>query len=348
MNRKSKWVIALLTAALLCGCSASDDLGSDSSSQTQTAAPAVTLPSDSHESEADSSSQTNESEADAAEITPAMWLVTSPDGDTMYMMGSMHALKEECYPLPDYVTDAYESADILAVECDIADSSKSVSAALKYTDKLTYPSGETIADHISSKAYDGISSYLAYMGDDISNYEIYQTWYLSSLLESIALSDSGLDSSLGFDMQLLTMAHKDDKEIYEVESMELQYEMLIGFSDEIYDLTFLSYSEESADEIKQEYIDLYEAWKSGDTDAVEELNTADLSEMSDEQVEIYEEYNQKLLYDRNEAMALTAQELFSEDEQVLFVVGEAHFLGDGGILDLLEEDGYEVERVQAY
>lgn len=42
----------------------------------------------------------------------------------MVMLGSFHALKDECYPLPEAVTNAYNNADILAVECDITSTSE--------------------------------------------------------------------------------------------------------------------------------------------------------------------------------------------------------------------------------
>ncbi|MCD7741236.1 MAG: TraB/GumN family protein [Ruminococcus sp.] len=339
----------VLTSAMLCSCGDKDAEGAaDSSSSTQTAAPSVTLPSSDSSSIEDESTLDSEEEADSEtqdDYAPAMWLVTDDDGNSMYMMGSMHALKEECYPLPDYVTDAYEQADVLAVECDITDLTATMSATLKYTDKITYSSGETLGDHISEETCDGIESYLEAHGESYSAYEIYQPWYVSSLLENLAIEDAALSSDLGLDMQLLTMAHDDEKEIYEVESAEFQMDLLVNLSDDIYDIVLSSYSEENVELITDEYNDMYTAWRTGDTDTMLELNTVDDSELDDEQKVLVDEYNNALLNDRNIGMTETAEELLSSGDNVLFVVGEAHFLGDGGIIDLLEQDGYTVERV---
>ena len=44
-------------------------------------------------------------------------------------------------------------------------------------------------------------------------------------------------------------------------------------------------------------------------------------------------------------MAAKAEELIDGEKRTFFVVGAAHFVGDGGIIDLLTKDGYTCERV---
>lgn len=59
-----------------------------------------------------------------------------------------------------------------------------------------------------------------------------------------------------------------------------------------------------------------------------------------------EDYNNQMLYDRNKNMAKAAEDLMSQGKNVFYVVGAAHYAGEGGIIDLLEKDGYTAERVQ--
>jgi len=47
---------------------------------------------------------------------------------------------------------------------------------------------------------------------------------------------AGLNSYDGIDIHFLKKARDDNKEILEVESVTFQYELLTGFSDELYDL----------------------------------------------------------------------------------------------------------------
>lgn len=350
--------IATLTAAAMCICMVSCG-GSDESSKTETskatAAPEVTLPASSDESSEDSSSAEDNSSAEdtsadenepvsEGEYSPAMWLVTSPEGETMYMMGSMHALREECYPLPDYVQSAYEQADVLAVECDITDATATFSAGMTQMENLSYEDGTTLKDHLPEELYEDIKGYLKAHDIYISTYDENRLWYLNSVLESVAVTDAKLDTTLGLDTNLLDMAHEDGKEIYEVESVSFQVDMIIGFSDDIYRVAMEGYSEENIDLLNEQYEELYKAWRTGDLSVLEEQNDAD-SELTEEEQALADEYNKQMLYDRNIGMAEKAEQLMADGKNVLYVVGAAHFVGDGGIIDLMTEDGYTFELV---
>ena len=38
--------------------------------------------------------------------------------------------------------------------------------------------------------------------------------------------------------------------------------------------------------------------------------------------------------------------MLAQDRENLVIVGAAHLIGDGSVLDLLEKAGYDVERIQ--
>lgn len=101
---------------------------------------------------------------------------------------------------------------------------------------------------------------------------------VSSTLDTLLIQDSDFDTEKGLDNFLLTTAHADGKEIYEVESVDFQLNMLINFSDDIYDLMFRSYEGETKESQKQALEDLYTAWKSGDIETfLEEDNEEELA-----------------------------------------------------------------------
>lgn len=358
MNKTIK-KIAAVTAAVIClglaSCGNSDNTDSDqSSSKAGSAAPAVTLPddgSDSSEDIAEDSADADSSSSDAEEsdeYAPAMWLVTSPEGKTMYMMGSMHALRDECYPLPDYVQQAYEQADVLAVECDISDVSASFSAALNQMEKMYYDDGTTLKDHLSEEQYNDIDSYMKAHGDKLELYDGFQLWYLNQFLGTMALEDAELDSTKGLDMNLLTMAHDDGKEIYEVETLDFQMDLLAGFSEDIYKVQLSGYSEENIELMNEQYEQLYRAWRTGDIDSLLELNEVGEGEeeYTEEELALVEDYNKQLITDRNIGMAEKAEQLMADGKNTFYVVGAMHFVGDGGIIDLLTKDGYTCELVK--
>lgn len=352
---KIKRIIAA-SAVILClflsACSDSEETSApDAVSDESQETPAVTLPSDavseSSGEDEETPSESGDSETDETEgkYAPAVWLVTSPSGGSIYMMGSMHALTEDCYPLPDYVLNIYEQADVLAVECDVTDATALFSAGVLQLQNLYYDDGTELSDHLSEETYEGISGYLGAHGENADDYSEYQLWYISSVLELLAIEDAGLDSDLGLDQQLLISAHDDEKEIYEIETAEFQTELLIGFSDETYDLLLSDYSADNTDEITLAYTELYEAWRTGDLAAIEESNETDVSELDEEQARIIADYNDQMLTERNAGMAQQAMSLADDGRNTLFVVGAAHFVGENGIIALLQNEGYSVERI---
>lgn len=340
----SLFTVAAMCTALLCSCGeVPDSSQTDSSSKAATTTTADTTADTTTTGEASSTasatSAPDSSVSDSSSavtddtktngITPAMWKVTSPEGNTMVMLGSFHALKDECYPLPEAVTNAYNNADILAVECDITSTSEDGEYMKNLMKQMLYNDNTKLSQHISEEAYSALQTYLGYWGMDISALEVYRPWAVSSTLDTLLIQDSDFDTEKGLDNFLLTTAHADGKEIYEVESVDFQMNMLINFSDDIYDLMFRSYEGETKESQKQALEDLYTAWKSGDIETfLEEDNEEELAGYTEEDKKIAEDYNNQMLYDRNKNMAKAAEDLMSQGKNVFYVVGAAHYAGE--------------------
>ena len=80
---------------------------------------------------------------------PLLYRVIDDDGDIVWLFGSIHVGYEDFYPLPDYVTDALEGSDGLAVEFDIVNFESDYLAQTNALTKLVYLDGTTIRDHLS-------------------------------------------------------------------------------------------------------------------------------------------------------------------------------------------------------
>ena len=55
---------------------------------------------------------------------------------------------------------------------------------------------------------------------------------------------------------------------------------------------------------------------------------------------------ERLIYQRNRNWIAPLESMLEQDEEALVIVGAAHLIGDGSVLDLLEEAGYRIERIQ--
>ena len=53
-----------------------------------------------------------------------------------------------------------------------------------------------------------------------------------------------------------------------------------------------------------------------------------------------------MIADRNVFMTDYAENVLNSDDEVFICVGAAHVIGNGGIVDLLSQRGYQVELVR--
>lgn len=288
--------------------------------------------------------------AEESAITPPMWKVTSDNGAVIYFLGSMHALSKECYPFPDEILEAFDSSDSLAVEIDIITYSSDMQAQMNTVAKMMYTDGTTIVDHIDAELYESAKAILEEKGLYSNLYDVYNPLMWSSFIELAMMQDAGLDSEYGIDNQLLKKAHKENKPIIELETPQLQEDILYGQPEEfnIYMLESSVYYYEDQVELLK---DMYDAWKLGDLDAlmaeeeVEPEEGAEEEEISEELLQIIEEYNYQLMDERNAGMIAKAIEMLENGDKVFYVVGAAHYHGETGIIKGLEDAGYTVEPV---
>ena len=166
--------------------------------------------------------------------------------------------------------------------------------------------------------------------------------YWLMLVENAAIVEAELNQLYGIDNHFLTLAKdEDNKEILELESAEYQYDILSGFEVET-QIQLLKQEIEEYEEAKTAMKELYELYTKGEQEELEKL----LLE-TDKELEPYEEeYNNKLVTVRNQNMAESLEIAFKEGKNIFCTVGLAHIIGEGGIVDLLEQQGYTVKIVK--
>lgn len=301
---------------------------------------------DKEEKEEEQKEENTEKE-EFSDYTPLLYKVTDDDGSIIWLFGSIHLGREDMIPLPDYVMDAYDSADALAVECNILEMENDLSSQIEFLKPLLYDDGTKIYDHISEELYESSVEILEENGSYNAFFDYYKPILWQTLIESFAYEKSGLCSDYGIDMNLLNFADESGKEILEIESIEFQYGMLTGFSDELQILLLEEIVDQYGDEESHaSLLSLVEAWCEGNVEGILSSEESDLSDMSAEEIAMYEEYNKAMLVDRNINMADFAQTALENDNEVFICVGAAHVVGDGGMADLLEKSGYTIEIIQ--
>src|SRR6478736_9705683 len=72
--------------------------------------------------------------------------------NTVFLLGSMHAMKDDMYPLAPEIEAAYKQASVLVFETDMK-ALESPALAFKLTAKAMYPEDDSLKQHVSPAIY---------------------------------------------------------------------------------------------------------------------------------------------------------------------------------------------------
>jgi len=264
-----------------------------------------------------------------------IWRVQSKKS-TVYILGSIHMLKQDIYPLSSTIENAFDASDVLAVEADINDISRlDVQSFMK---SAFYSGDDTLDKHVSGSTVETIKEQTDRLGLPFEVVAKQKPWFLALMLESLELMKSGYNPDYGIDKYFLSKAG-NKKKVVELESLEYQMDILSGLNDNEQEL-FLLYTIKDLKILAQEIDTLVEAWKSGAADSIE--STVAKSIPDDRRfLSLYD----KLIYKRNRNMASKVEGFLKTRSTYFVVVGAAHLLGDKGIIQLLQRKGYSVEQL---
>lgn len=279
-------------------------------------------------------------------LNPAVWKVTDPEsGNFMYLMGTIHLIPDSDTVVPDYMMELYNAADGIAVEYDTTKLNTDFVLQLRYLSYFTLSDGTTIDDHLSPETLEKARAFLSANGQDPDAFNGYNPAYWENLITTLPiLSIPGMRQS-GIDVYFIANAKKDGKEVRNIEELETQMNVLTMLSDAYYEWEINSILDEPDEgEMEEAFRLMYTAWATGDESLFYEVSEAEDEDMPFQFVEEYEAYYKALCADRNVGMAQKAAEYIKNGDNLLFMVGFAHFCDEGSVLDNLTEMGFTVER----
>jgi uncharacterized protein len=261
-----------------------------------------------------------------------LWKMQSKT-NTVYVLGSVHFMKQDIYPLDKKIEDAFDKSAVLAVEANVNDVGNLDIG--KFMESAFYQGDDTLEKHVSRDTYDLVRKNFAGSGILLDLVDRQKPWFLALTLSSVGLVQLGFDPTLGIDMHFLSKA-EGKKRIVELESVDYQINLLSGLSDSEQE-AFLLGTMRELKTLGQEVNELVRAWKSGDTQTLESL----LAKSGGEGMS---SINEKILYGRNRNMASKIEDYLRTKETCFVIIGAGHLVGDRGIIEILKRKGYAVEQ----
>ncbi len=261
-----------------------------------------------------------------------LWKVSSETA-AVYLLGSVHFMRRDAYPLDPVIEDTFRQSDILAVEADINDLSKvSVEQLLE---RALYPAGDSIDRHISPETLIRLRQETERLGLSYILISRQRPWVLALTLTSLELVRLGFDPAYGIDLHFLDRAQ--GKKVVELESVSQQVDLLSGFPDEEQE-QFLRFTLDDMKTLKEDSEILLRIWKAGDMKGLEGLIGLNTPGRGDSPV------LRRLFFERNEKMAAQVEEFLKKGEKAFVVVGAGHLVGKQGLIEILRAKGYQVEQ----
>lgn len=300
-------------------------------------------------------------EAPETGATPLFYHVTGSQGQEMWLLGTIHVGDERTAYLPQEIYDAFAASDALALEINSKAFEEQVENDDAIQDQVSdayyYGDGTTVESLMEEGDYANAVRYMKATGNYNMNTPYMKPSMWSQAIENFYLRQGyALHGDQGVEERLHQWAQELEKPIREVESSLFQIRMMTSYSNDLQLLLLDEALSGTAEEYWQNVGELYEAWCAGDeADLKERINEEpDLSELTEEELAeyeankpLYDEYNQAMLYDRNEGMLKVAVDYLESGDVVFYAVGLAHLLdATNGLVEALRNAGYTVELVR--
>lgn len=258
-------------------------------------------------------------------------------GRTLYLAGSIHLLRESDYPLAAAYEEAYRDSGEIVLEILNSDQD-SGEAQRAMMGKGMLPEGEFLRDTISSEHYEVLRQHVRKNGLDVEVFDRMRPWLAAMTLAVLEYSKLGALPEHGMDRHFERRARRDGKPAFALETIEQQLGLLSGLSD-TESREMLEQTLDEIEDLEGAARRLMNAWKAGDARRLEKLILKDAGR--------YPGLMEKLLFERNARWMEPLEKLLGGDRNVMVIVGAGHLVGEKGLVQMLEAEGYDVEKVEA-
>lgn len=282
----------------------------------------------------------------------------------MYLKGTVHILPKSFFPLKDEIMNRFDECRNYVLEVILDESEVEgikITDDIIYNKEYIYEDGDSLYNHFSKDKVIKLRKYL--VKNNICSKDIARKFYKLKPSTVEALIINGISNKIGIDKEcigidyyLMKRAKKMKKNILELETKEYQQELISKtfnksgkFNKSIKHTALNNVTKELEEDklsildqgwftrfvglrvvpfIEREKVELFGSLY-GNDNIIKKMNTKD----------------NPLMGNRNEEMFNKIKEYLKEKDSYFVAVGAAHLIGEGGIIERLEQIGYEVNRI---
>lgn len=264
-----------------------------------------------------------------AEAQGRLWRISAEGVEPSYLFGTMHSEHPEVIRLPAAVEHAFARSEQLVLEMVLDET-----AILTTVQAGLFEPGRDLKSVLPPNLYRETVEAMADYGIPEPVLRRYKPWMIFSTL-MLPRSRSGLF----LDMRLYQQALAADKPVAGLETAAEQIGVFdsMPMADQV---SILRDTLDNRDRFEAWFEDMRRVYLSGDLEALAAFSDR---MMGDIDPALVERFNRRFVTERNHRMAARLQPVLRQGGAFI-AVGALHLPGEEGIIALLREAGYEVER----
>ena len=266
---------------------------------------------------------------------PALWMID--DGQTKtYILGSVHLLPDDIKWYGGELKEIVEEADEYVFEVHMTPEKVALSRSITLANGLL-ENGDLLSNYLEADEYSFLIKTATALGIPETSIAGFKPWFASIALSVSSIIKEGWNPESGVDRYIEKIAAKKGAKISSLETIEAQMSTLYDHPMDVQS-AMLKDTLVQLKDIKALTLEMVSSWSSGDLDKMAQT----FLEPMKEQPAIFE----KLVTRRNNNWVPVIKRLIANDQTTLIVAGTAHFIGEGGVINLLKQNGYDVKRIQ--
>lgn len=263
---------------------------------------------------------------------PAMWVIKDEDS-TIYLFGTVHILRTETQWRNPAFDQAFASADTLWLEIDQGEDPAAMQGLVM---QIGMNPGKPLSSLLTEDQNKRLNAAGAKYGLPPNGLDPFKPWMAGLTLSVLPLMQSGFDVNSGVETVITAEAKAGGKTVRAFETAEQQLRFFDGLPLEL-QIEFLMSSVDGAEEGAKMLDTMVAGWAKGDTAVLEKA-------MVDDMRADYPEFYKVIIIDRNQAWAVTIEEMLKGSGTVFIAVGAGHLVGPDSVQALLKKRGITAYR----
>lgn len=265
---------------------------------------------------------------------PSLWKL-SDENTTLYLMGTLHNLKQGSHWQSEKINAVIDKIDILYVELDPNTTAKKTAEVLK--EYSIAPKGKTVMELLSGEDKNRLTALMEKLGIPETAFDNQRPWSTLITLEKLYNNQSYVMES-GVDTQITAKAREKGVELRWFATIEEQIKGL-AFLTSAQEMAWLADFLKRLQDDPNAFDRILTAYLKGDDATVEKEMVTPLRKT-------FPAVYKALSVDRNRLWTEQMVKVMEKDEgTVLVAVGIGHLVGPDSLQKMLSEKGYTVNRV---